>query len=193
MNGYDDHQLLDLLKARDELAFTEIYNRYAPKVLYQIRQMLREEDVAQDLTQELFITIWNKSGNIRAGANLAGYLYVAAQNSVLTYMRNGKSKNDFLTSLASYHDQIAEELGDELDIEKMHTLVLQEIQNLPPKMKVIFELSRRPELSYKDIAKQLGIAENTVKKQVSNALQIIRNNARKHGPSGLVLIALLRP
>lgn len=193
MNGYDDHQLLDLLKARDELAFTEIYNRYAPKVLYQIRQMLREEDVAQDLTQELFITIWNKSANIRAGANLAGYIYVAAQNSVLTYMRNGKFKNDFLTSLASYHDQIAEELGDELDVEKMHTLVLQEIQNLPPKMKVIFELSRRPELSYKDIAKQLGIAENTVKKQVSNALQIIRNNARKHGPSGLVLMALLRP
>lgn len=191
--GYDDHHLLELLKAGDETAFNEIYSRYAPKILYQISQMLREQDVAKDLAQELFITIWNKASNIRTGANLAGYLYVAAQNSVLLYMRRGKFKSDYLTSLATYHDQIAEEFEQEPDVEKMYALVQREIQNLPPKMKLIFELSRRPDLSYKDIAMQLGIAENTVKKQVSNALHIVRNNLGEHGSSGLVLIALLRP
>ena len=196
MNGYEaytDHQLLELLKIRDEAAFTEIYNRYAPKILYQMRQMLREPEAAQDLTQELFITIWNKSGNIRTGANLAGYLYVAAQNSVLYYMRSGKSKSDYLTSLANYHDEIAEELVDDVDLEKMYALINKEIASLPPKMKVIFELSRKPGLSYRDIAAQLGIAENTVKKQVSNALNLIRGKVGKHGSSGLILIALMRP
>lgn len=187
-----DLELLILLKARDEAAFTEIYHRYAPKILYQISQMLRESEAAQDLTQELFINIWNKSANIRAGANLAGYLYVAAQNSVLLYMRRGKFKSDYLTSLATYHDHITEELGDEPDVEEMYALIHIEIQKLPEKMKVVFELSRRPGLSYKDIAKQLGIAENTVKKQVSNALHIIRDNVSKHGSSGLMLMALLR-
>jgi RNA polymerase sigma-70 factor (ECF subfamily) len=192
-SGYDDDQLLELLKSRDEAAFAEIYNRYAPKILYQINQMLREKEAAQDLVQELFITIWNKSANIRSGGNLSGYFYIAAQNSVLLYMRRGKFKSDYLTSLSSYHDEIADEIADEDDLEQMHKLIQREIAQLPPKMKVIFELSRRPDLSYKVIAQQLGIAENTVRKQVSNALHLIRGNVSKHGSSGLILIALLRP
>lgn len=191
-NGYADNELLELLKAGDETAFNEIYNRYAPKIFYQVSQMLREQEVAKDLTQELFITIWNKCDNIRVGGNLAGYLYVAAQNSVLLYMRRGKFNSNYLTSLATYHDQIAEELEQGPDLEKMLALVQREINNLPPKMKVIFELSRRPDLSYKDIAGQLGIAENTVKKQVSNALRIIRTTLGKYDSSGLLLIALMR-
>lgn len=188
-----DLELLALLKERDESAFTEIYNRFAPKILYQISQMLREPEAAQDLTQDLFITIWNKADNIRSDANFAGYLYVAAQNSVLLYMRRGKFKSEYLTSLAAYHDEIAEVVSEGVDVDMMYALVQKEIQNLPPKMKEVFELSRKPELSYKDIAAQLGIAENTVKKQVSNALHIIRGNLSKHGSSGLILIALLRP
>jgi RNA polymerase sigma-70 factor, ECF subfamily len=190
--NHSDLELLVLLKAGDKAAFTEIYRRYAPKILYQISQMLREPEAAQDLTQELFITIWKKAANIRQEANLAGYLYVAAQNSVLLYKRRGKFKSDYLISLATFHDQIAEELGSEPNVEKMYTLIHNEIQKLPEKMKVIFELSRRSNLSYKDIAKQLGIAENTVKKQVSNALHIIRANVSKHGSSGLMVLVLLR-
>jgi hypothetical protein len=69
-----DQELLELLKKEDRLAFTEIYERYAPKLYYQINQLLKDADTSQDLVQDIFIAVWNKARNIKAGANFAGYL-----------------------------------------------------------------------------------------------------------------------
>lgn len=190
--AFTDQQLLDLLKKGDQIAFNEIYDRYAPKIYYQVNQMLRDGEASKDVVQDLFITIWNKCNNIRTEGNLAGYLYIAAQNSVLKFMRKSRLKSDYLNSLAQFQYEIIEEQGPEYDIEILYGLIEQEIKQLPEKMKVIFELSRRKDLSYKDIAAQLGIAENTVRKQVSNALKIIRTNVDKHGTSAVIILTLMR-
>ncbi|MBB5437287.1 RNA polymerase sigma-70 factor (ECF subfamily) [Pedobacter sp. AK017] len=189
---YHDDELVALLKQGDHGAFTEIYERYAPKLYYQINQLLRDGDASQDLVQDIFIAIWNKAHNIKAGANFAGYLYVAAQNSAIKFMRKGHLHIDYLDSLAELEENLSEEYGKDYDVEVLYELIEKEISNLPAKMKAIFELSRQGNLSYKDIAEQLDIAENTVRKQVSNALKIIRGNVHKYGTSGLIMIALMR-
>ena len=191
-SAFTDQQLLDLLKKGDQKAFNEIYDRHAPKVYYQVNQMLRDQEASKDVVQDLFITIWDKCNNIRTEGNLAGYLYIAAQNNVLKFIRKGRLKSDYLNSLAQFQHEIIEEQGPAYDIEVLYSLIEKEISQLPGKMKVIFELSRQRDLSYKDIAAQLGIAENTVRKQVSNALKIIRGNVDKYGHTGLILLALTR-
>lgn len=189
---FTDQQLLDLLKKGNQKAFNEIYDRYAPKVYYQVNQMLRDQEASKDVVQDLFITIWDKCNNIRTEGNLAAYLYIAAQNNVLKFIRKGRLKSDYLNSLAQFQYEIIEEQGSAYDIEMLYNLIEKEISQLPGKMKIIFELSRQKDLSYKDIAAQLGIAENTVRKQVSNALKIIRSNVDKYGHTGVILIALMR-
>jgi len=191
-DAFTDQQLLDFLKQGDQKAFNEIYDRYAPKVYYQVNQMLRDEESSKDVVQDLFVTIWDKCRNIKTEGNLAGYLYIAAQNNVLKFMRKGRLKSDYLNSLAQFQNEIIEEQGPAYDMEILYDLVEREISQLPAKMKMIFELSRQRDLSYKDIAAQLGIAENTVRKQVSNALKIIRTNVDKHGHTGLILLTLMR-
>lgn len=189
---YTDQELVDLLRQGDRLAFTEIYERYAPKLYYQINQLLHDGDASQDLVQDIFIAVWNKALNIRAEANFAGYLYVAAQNSALKFMRKAHFHTDYLNSLAELEENLNEEYGEDYDVEVLYELIEKEINNLPAKMKTIFELSRKGNLSYKDIAAQLDIAENTVRKQVSNALKTIRGNVQKYGTPGLIVIALMR-
>jgi len=191
-NKLSDQELAELLKEGDREAFTEIYDRYAPKVYYQINQIVRNAETAKDLVQDLFITIWNKAGHIKANANLGGYLYIAAQNSVLKYIRDNRLQVDYLDSLSELADEITEEQNGDYDIEVLYNLIEIEISKLPEKMRTIFELSRRGDLSYKQIAAELGIADNTVKKQVSNALKIIRTNVDKHAQVGLIVIALMR-
>ncbi|TKC62435.1 RNA polymerase sigma-70 factor [Pedobacter hiemivivus] len=190
--AFTDQQLLDFLKQGDQKAFNEIYDRYAPKIYHQVNQMLRDGEASKDVVQDLFIKIWDKCNNIRTEGNLAAYLYIAAQNNVLKFIRKGRLKSDYLNSLAQFQYEIMEEQGPDYDVEILYSLIEKEISQLPGKMKTIFELSRQKDLSYKDIAAQLGIAENTVRKQVSNALKIIRTNVDKYGNTGLILLALMR-
>lgn len=187
-----DNELTVLLNEKNKEAYAEIYNRYAPKVYSQVNQMLRNEDAAKDVVQELFITIWNKADHISAKGNLGGYLYlyVAAQNSVLKLIRKGRLQIDYLESLSELANKIEDEQGSDYDVEVLYAMIKQEIANLPAKMRTIFEMSRKGDLSYKEIAVELGISENTVRKQVSNALKIVRLNVGKPASLGFILALL---
>ena len=185
-----DTELTALLNVKNQEAYAEIYNRYAPKVYSQVNQMLRNEDAAKDVVQELFIAIWNKADHISAKGNLGGYLYVAAQNSVLKIIRKGRLEIDYLESLSELANEIEDEQGSDYDVEILYTMIKQEIANLPDKMRTIFEMSRKGDLSYREIALELGISENTVRKQVSNALKIVRLNVGKPASLGFILALL---
>ena len=70
-------------------------------------------------------------------------------------------------------------------------IVEAEIKNLPPRMREIFELSRKDNLSHKEIAERLNLSEQTVKKQVQNALKVIKNKVPIVG-SGVFALVFLR-
>jgi RNA polymerase sigma-70 factor (ECF subfamily) len=188
---YSDQELIALLKQGDHAAFTAIYDRYSPKIFYQVNQMLRDAEVSKDLVQELFITIWSKAEHIKAEAKLGGYLYIAAQNSVFKYIQRGKLQDNYLRSLAEFSTELNNTTADQLDEKELHVLIDQCIKELPPKMREVFELSRMQELSYHEIAAQLNLSEQTVKNQVSNALRILRGKVAPHAPTAMIIMALL--
>lgn len=191
-SSLSDTELVSLLKKEDYAAFNEIYKRYSPKILYQVNQMLRDTEATKDLVQELFLTIWSKSANIKLESSLGGYLYIAAQNGVFKYIQRGKFQNDYLKSLAEFSTGLMENTSETIDEKDLHALIDEEIGKLPPKMKQVFELSRKEHLSYQEIASQLEISEHTVRNQISNALKILREKLGDHIPASAIIIALLR-
>lgn len=69
MVGYkelSDAELVVLLRAGEECAFTEIYNRYSMMVYYRVNQLLRDPEAAKDIVQEIFMTLWTKAANVGA-------------------------------------------------------------------------------------------------------------------------------
>ncbi len=187
-SAHSDQEVLEMLKAGDQLAFNEIYKRYSMQLFYQVNQMLRDEDTSKDIVQELFISLWDKSSNINLGANLAGYLYVAARNRVLKQIQKGKVRNDYVASIAKYATEVSTEMMDTIDEKQLSIIIEREISLLPPKMKEVFELSRKGNFSHKEIAEQLGISDKTVKKQVNKALKILRIKIGPHAPIALVIL-----
>lgn len=190
-SSYTDAELIAFLKQGDHAAFTAIYDRYASKIFYQVNQMLRDPEVAKDLVQDLFITVWSKARHIKAEAKLGGYLYVAAQNTVFKYIQRSKVQDNYLKSLAEFSTELSNNTAEQLDEKELHTLIERSIQELPPKMREVFELSRMQELSYHEIAVQLAISEQTVKNQVSSALKILRGKVATHAPATMIIMALL--
>ena len=169
-----DSQLLDLVRTGDESAFAEIYERYWTVMYAHVLKMLGDEDDSKDLIQELFTSLWLKGARIEFSTNLSGYLYISARNKVINMIRQNKIRKDYLSSLAEFGAQTSNTTLEQLNVRDLHTAFEREVQSLPYKMRQICELSRKQNLSHKEIALRLDISDKTVKKQISNALKIIR-------------------
>ena len=174
---FNDHELTVLLKQEDRLAFTEIYNRYWAEMYYHAFKILKDEEGAKDVVQDIFSNLWLKSSALHADTKLSGHLYITVRNKVFNLIAQNKVRSDYLTSIAAY---MTEEVAESslLDEKELMELVEAEIRNLPPKMREIFELSRKEGLSHKEIAKKLGLSDQTVKKQIQNALKVLKPKIR---------------
>jgi len=193
LRGASDQELVILLKGADHAAFTEIYNRYSIPILYQINQMLRDRESSRDLLQDLFVALWNKPENLKEGANLRAYLYVAARNRVFDLIEKGKVRNDYLSAVAAYASEVSLDTLNELDERELSRNIQKEIDALPPKMKEVFELSRKENLSHLEIAHKLGISDKTVKKQINKALHVLRDKVGPYTATGLIVMSIYHP
>ena len=171
---YSDLELFELIKTGDEAAFTEIYHRYFDLLYLHALKRVRNGDIAKDLIQELFTTLWTKRDTLYARTNLSNYLYTATRNGVFTYIARQKLETRYISTLPSL-ELTGECLTDHLSRERQLAAIIEkEIDELPEKMGMIFKLSRKDGLSHKEIAEMLNLSELTVKTQVKNALRILR-------------------
>lgn len=169
-----DNHLLDYIKSGDQLAFAELYERYWGLMFHHVLKMTGDKDEAKDLVQELFTQLWLNVEQIESETNIAAYLYVSARNKVINLIRHDKVKNNYLSSLSSFANYHQNSVLEQLSAKDLSNAIEREIQNLPCKMREIFELSRKKFRTHKEIAEELQISDKTVKKQINNAIKILR-------------------
>lgn len=168
-----DSELLNRIKLDDKLAFDIIYNKYWSKLYISAYNLLRSKEIVEDCLHEIFIKLWINR-HVAEIDNLNSYLYTATRFQVFKAIRDGKVRVDLF-------DEIVD-LGIESNIEGLineKEIIRQldkSIETLPPKCKEIFILSRKMNLSYKEIAQKLNISEKTVENQITIALKKIRPN-----------------
>ncbi|WP_026902915.1 RNA polymerase sigma-70 factor [Pedobacter glucosidilyticus] len=171
----DDSSLTVLLQQGYEQAFKQIYERYKGVLYLHAVKMLKDRDEAQDVVQEIFTKLWDKRETIIINTTLSAYLYTAIRNKILDIFSHEKVVATHQQSLQDFINQ-GEYQTDNYMLEKeLIVLIEKEISALPTKMKEVFELSRRKNLSYSQIAEQLDISENTVRKHISKALSRLRS------------------
>lgn len=174
-NELTDHQLSDLLIKGDETAFIQIFKRYNSILYIHAFKKLKNKEEAKDIVQETFAVLWAKRNSIVFNTNLSGYLYVSIRNRIFDYLSHQEVESKYMVSLQDFLDREDTAVTDHLIREKQITEIIErEIASLPPRMRLVFELSRKKHLSHKEIAEELGISEQTVTDQVKKALKILR-------------------
>lgn len=171
---YTDAELMQLLKQSDSEAFTEIYNRYWMILYTHVYKMLRDEEETKDSVQEIFSKLWLRSDQLTSNENLGGYLFRSARNQVFNIIEKRQVRRNHMRSMIDYFDRKDASVVDSMDGKRIQQLIDLEIQKLPPRMRRIFELSRKDELTHQEIAEELNLSYQTVKKQVQKALKIIK-------------------
>ncbi|TCD03945.1 RNA polymerase sigma factor [Pedobacter psychroterrae] len=169
-----DAELVDLLESGDRSAFSEIYNRYKFVLHNHAWNKVRNKEEAQDTIQEVFTMLWLKRESISIGNNLPGYLYSCVRNHILNVIVRKDVQNKYISSIQQFSESAPVVTDHRVRESMLKALIDKEIAGLPPRMREVFELSRNQHLSHKEIAAIMGTTEQTVKKQVTKALKILR-------------------
>lgn len=166
--------VLHALRNGSHLAFEEVYIRYVSTVKKFLTVLARSEEVAEEITQETFVTLWEKRKNIDPDKNISGYLFTIAKNFALKYF---KSCQMFFGEEYLEHDNPLSGLApDEVLIGKEQEILTEiAVMRMPTQRKKIYELSRKKGFSNNEIAEQLQISKNTVENHITSALNDIRN------------------
>jgi len=172
--SYNDQQLVRLLRTGDQTAFEEIYKRYHGLLFSHACRRLSDQQEAGDLVQDLFMYLWTNREQLPVSLNLSSYLYASVRNRILNAYRNQKVRDTYLQSLQRFVNNGQNITDEAMRHKELIRLVEQEIAALPPKMRLIFEMSRKLEMSHPQIADELDISQHTVRTQVRSALRILR-------------------
>lgn len=169
-----DAELAVLLKGRDHKAFEEVYTRYGQVLYTHALRLTQDSDDAQDILHDLFTVLWDKATELNTNIPLRAYLFKSVKNRVFDLFSRNKVRSEHLRSLQTFIDQ-GEWVTDDLIREKeLKKVIEKEISLLPAKMRLVFEMSRNENMSHKQIAEELHLSDKTVKKQVNNAIRILR-------------------
>jgi len=187
LSGLTDPELAYLVKSGDQRAFTIIYNRYWFLLYGHILKMLKDEEDAKDILQDVFSGLWLYPAKIPCVANFAGYLYTIARHKVLNALRKNKYRTHCLESLAEFVNGASDETLQYIDSRDLMAAIEKEIAALPPRMRQVFEMSRKENLSHKEIGRLLGTSDETVKKQIHKSLKFIRYNLKEFGCAVVLL------
>lgn len=169
-----DTELLQLLAVGNERAFYEIYLRYDQMLYKYAYQKLRNKEEAQDVVQEVFISIWNNRESFTLKTTLSGYLYKCVLNKIFNIFKHQNIIQQYINSgqhFIELDDYEADYLIREKDITN---LIEKEIAAMPPRMRMVYELKRKELLTTKEIAARLGISQLTVSTQVKKALKLLK-------------------
>ncbi len=189
----DDASLLELMKKDDQEAFTTIYNKYWYPLMQHVMKAVRIYSEAEDIVQEIFVSIWKNRARLEIRAALSTYLFNSGRYMAIRNIERNVTRSNYLQRLSDQIDNGGVPSPETLlHMRELEERIEQAIESLPEKMKEIFNLSRKQQLSYREIATQLGVSEETVRKQISNALNRLRIQVG-YAPAGLIFLLSVIP
>ncbi len=174
-----DAQLFSLLCNGDHQAYTEIYDRYSGLLYIHAYKRIRNREEARDLIHELFTVLWIKRDQILLKTELSSYLYRSVRNRVIDLVNHSKIQTKYISFLEGGLHNGSDITDHTVRMKELSQLIEKEVAALPEKMKQVFILSRNQQLSHKEISEELDISEVTVRKQINNALKVLRPKLSK--------------
>src|SRR5262249_31871319 len=150
-----DRELASLLIEGNHGAYTELYNRFKGVLYVHAFRMLQNKDDAKDIVQDLFTALWTKRADLNFRSGVASYLYTAVRNRVIDEISHKKVRSRYIESLKEFSLEAGYSEDELLHEKELSALIEKETAALPDKMRQIFELSRKVNLSHKEIAEKL--------------------------------------
>lgn len=166
--------LFRLIAAGDEQAFAELFGWSYDKIYSVALMYLKIHEAAEDITQQVFLKLWEKRASLAAVEEPSSYLFTIARNEILNLFRRKTTQEHYRQFVLELFRQEEHTPEQQLIIKQKALLMEDIVRQLPLRQQEAFRLSREKGLSYEQIAVQMGVSVPTVKEHISKALAHIR-------------------
>lgn len=193
MKIHDESTLLLIQNFRkgNSSAFKILFEKYQQGLTAFINSYTNDSVLTQDIVQDSFIKLWDARKNINSEKSLTAYLYKIGYHTFINDYRRNKKKSEMIDSLTyKTLSNIEDDSSNDIKEQRLKQ-VYTAIENLPPRCKEIFKLSKFQGYKYYEIAQMLEISEKAVESQMSIAFKKIRNEISNNGPLLLFLNSLV--
>jgi len=170
-------ELLLLLQKGDRVAFYNIYERYCKRLYGFVLRYIKRGEEAEEIVQEVFIKLWEARSKIDVYSSFDSFLFTIAYNTTMSLFRKRikeKKYKEYLQSLQQIED--APDIIEEIHYNELSANVQKLLNQVTPRQREVFQLSREEGLTHEEIAKKLDISVNTVKKHMTNTLTFLKSN-----------------
>ncbi len=171
MQDFIDKTVVDGIRKGDATAFKLLFETYYISLCEYAVSIVRHAQVAEDLVQEVYANIWNMKESWTPNHTVKSYLFRAVRNQALNYLKHDKLEKKWVEQVQRNGQAVQvfdPEEHNHSDIEKA---IYNAIDDLPPKRRIVFVLSRFYQLTYLEIASTLDISVKTVEKHIRLALR----------------------
>ncbi|MEL1240941.1 RNA polymerase sigma factor [Flavobacterium flavipallidum] len=169
----ENENLVEKLREGNEEAYSYLMDNYYTRLCVYAETFTKDCYKAEDIVQNVMLKLWLKRDQLSSDYQIKNYLYKSVYNEFIDRYREYR----ILTPLEEKHVAKLNNIVQDFDFnetEKLIQIVKNQIENLPPKCKAIFKMSKMEGLSYTEIAEYQNISIKTVENQIAKAFQIIR-------------------
>jgi RNA polymerase sigma-70 factor (ECF subfamily) len=172
----------------DDRNFEEIYLNYFPRLLRFAKEYVQAKEDAENITQDVFMTLWERRDDLKIHINTVSYLFILMKNRCIDHLRRKKHAEAGKTQMQENftHEQqmklysleaFDQALTSDNNIEE---IITRAIDALPPRCREIFILNKMEGKKYREIADELHISVSTVENQMSIAFRKLREQLKDY-------------
>ncbi len=158
----------------DHRAFDRIYLRCFEPIRGFFCMLLRNETVAEELCQEMFVRLWENRHAINPDLNFKSYLYTVAKSSAFKYLRHKRVVDKYENYRYLDNLELSDAPDEELMAGELQIIIKHLLDGMPRQRRQVFEMSRIEKLSNAEISSRLGIRESTVRAHLHNVIKRLR-------------------
>lgn len=189
-NLIDEKELLLLVSAGNEKAFSQLFHQYSPKVYAYALKLVKSDTLAEEIVQEVFVKIWNLEAQLGEIENLDAYLRVITRNHTLKLLRRMALEMKTSEMMAKDYDDSHNETEEYIIFKESAQILTEAIEKLPPQQKLVYQLCHQEGLKYEEAAERLNLSKLTVKTHMQHALRFLRLYIANHTDIATLVIVM---
>jgi RNA polymerase sigma-70 factor (ECF subfamily) len=187
---FQDEQMALLLTRKDKAAFEQVFKTHYKNLYAYAFTILKDESEAEEMVQQVFFKLWERSEHLSFSGSIAAYLYKAVHNESLNFLKHQKVKETHRMHVAYSMKNKSEQPQGKIVGKELEHKFREALNELPEQCRTVFQLSRFEDMKYKEIAGKLDISIKTVENHMGKALKLLRTKLVDFLPLLLILVKL---
>ena len=187
---FEDSAVIARLRNGEVEAFDVLFFKYSNRLFWFVYKYLQSKEEAEEIVQDVFLKIWNQRKGLDSGRSFNSYIFTIAKNHIFNELRKKVSEKKYLDFQINTNKGTHSPVEKELSFREIIKISNDAIDRLPPRRKLVYQLSRDKGMSYQEIANHLGISVKTVESHMSLALRFLKEYIGREAEISIPMIFL---